>query len=56
LPAATNRASVYVFDAELVDYPGVGCTIAVRGSQTGQRVRIAPGAGVVPEPKSGARR
>ena len=26
--------SAYVFDAELVDHPGVGCTIAVRGTQT----------------------
>ncbi len=26
--------SVYIFDARLVDYDGVGCTIAVRASQT----------------------
>jgi hypothetical protein len=26
--------SVYVFDARLVDYNGVGCTVAVRASQT----------------------
>lgn len=26
--------SVYVFEARLVDYEGVGCTIAVRASQT----------------------
>jgi Plasmid pRiA4b ORF-3-like protein len=26
--------TVYVFDAELVDYQGVGCTLAVRGTQT----------------------
>ena len=28
------RESVYVFDARLVDYEGVGCTVAVRDSQT----------------------
>jgi hypothetical protein len=26
--------SVYIFDARLVDYDGVGCTIAVRATQT----------------------
>jgi Plasmid pRiA4b ORF-3-like protein len=32
--ARTQSPFVYVFDAELVDYPGVGCTIGVRGGQT----------------------
>src|SRR6266581_4888810 len=40
-PTKTSRqspVSVYVFDAELVDHQGVGCTIAVRGTQTLEHV------------------
>ncbi len=32
--APMSSADVYVFDAELVEYAGVGATIAVRGTQT----------------------
>ena len=35
------KNSVYVFDARLVDYNSVGCTIAVRASQTLEHLQRA---------------